>query len=185
MCKCYDNLKKSKTELISISTTYLNIQHHQETWYYKVFQVFYLVFGFFSDRMVQISLIIWGMSRTSVIKLLFLLIGLLRINSEKVNNNMAYFRVAFFIALFYLVFQTLYNLSFVDNLIKSFGKDNDNFLFKIGFYKYYNLFHGHLLVFKYSFDEIKVKRKDGMIWDFVVFFTFYILYHVSKKNQKS
>lgn len=32
-------------------------------------------------------------------------------------------------------------------------------MFKIGFYKYYNLFHGHLLKFKYTYDEIKIKRK--------------------------
>lgn len=51
-------------------------------------------------------------------------------------------------------------------------------LFKLGIYKYYNLFHGKLLSFKYSFDEIKILRSNGTLWDIIVFFFFFILYKI-------
>ena len=116
------------------------------------------------------------MSHISLIKLSFLLIGFwgILINKELFINHLA--KCALITASFYLIFQTLYNFSFVDRFLKSMGTEMDQSLFIIGFYKYYNLQNGNLIKLQYNYDEIKVKRKDGTVWDNFVFSVFFIIY---------
>ena len=136
-----------------------------------------------SDHLAPLALILWGMSRISLIKFTFLLLGLfgILISKEIFIKHLA--KISLILSTFYLIVQTFYNFSFVDVFLKSMGTKLDKQLFFIGFYKYYNLFHGHLLKFNYDYDEIKVKRKNGIVWDNFVFCIYFVIYILLMKKQ--
>ena len=149
-----------------------------------MFEMVYGVILFLSDQITQFCLMVWGLSRISVIMFSFLLIGVLgMISSLKFFHNVLV-KIALVIAFTYLLTQSVYNFSFLDVFVKSVGTEMDKRLFFLGFYKYYNLFHGHLLRFDYDFEDIKEKKKDGAIFDMFAFILVLFLYNCLKQRQR-
>ena len=177
--------KWDRIDKIKKRNDFKNLFRFSDKWYFFFSKRIFVFYNFFSDKIAQILLILWGLSRISLIKFIFLSIGIIGLCGFQKLFMKYLSKVAFFISVIYIFIQTSYNFSFVNYFVKSLGTKNDKYLFVIGFYKYYNLFHAHLLQFSYSYDEIKVKRKNEMIWDMFVFSIFFIIYHSLKKKKKS
>lgn len=135
-----------------------------------------------SPHLIKTSLVIWGLSSVSLIKLTFFLIAVKSELTVERDFHHFIFNFTVIFASIYLFLQTIYNISFVDVFFKSLGSKLDSILLFIGLYKYYRFDEGVISISDIQQDALRVKieRFQGMALDFLSFATYLALHNLSE-----
>ena len=128
--------------LLNQRSSFFQFQFDQTNIIFSLGRKLYILLVEISNHLMKISLVIWGLSSVSLIKLIFFLIAVKSEFTRDSKQQIYIFRFTVVLAIIYLFLQTLYNISFIDIFFKSFGDKLDRIVYYFGFYKYYNYQQG-------------------------------------------
>lgn len=86
-------------------------QHSQESWYIKLFSVILRMITVYSYKIIQIMLILWGLSRVSLVLFCFVTMGIIGVQVTDVFFAKYMLRTLLVVGFVFVSIQTGYNLS--------------------------------------------------------------------------
>lgn len=141
-----------------------------ESWYIRIFSIFLRLITTYSYKIIQIMLILWGLSRVSIILFCFVTVGIIGVQVSDKFFAKYMLRSLLHLGFFFVSFQTVYNLSTEDSFWNTDKYINPATLRMIGFYKYKNMHMGETGGIYISMKEAEYMRAAGICLDLLSYY---------------